>query len=329
MKFRQKSSDFVLGELAELARRHGVFRFSAVDNIMPADFFTDFIPTLVAEERTYDLFFEVKANMTRAQVKSLGAAGIRFIQPGIESLSSRVLRLMDKGVRAAHNVNLLRWSRYYGIDVSWNLIWGFPEEQAEDYEAQAALLPHLSHLQPPHGANRVWLERFSPLYSDRDRFPVERLEPEASLGYVYPERISRARVAYFFDHAFPNELPQTVFEPIVAEIGAWEAAWHSAERPWLVYRWSPGLLHIEDGRTPAQPRLYEFRSPLAEIYRSISDRPLSVASIKESLDLPWSGDEIGEVLDMFAAKGLVMRDDELFLALAIPAAAGESRMAPS
>ena len=124
---------------------------------------------------------------------------------------------------------------------------------------------------------------------------------------------------YFFDHQFSGELPETVFEPILAKVRTWEDAWTSAERPWLVYRWSPGILHIEDGRDPAEPQLYEFQSPLAEIYRAISDRPLSAAKIKEALNLPWSGEEIAGALDLFAAKGLVMRDDELFLALAIPA----------
>ncbi|MGC2779834.1 MAG: RiPP maturation radical SAM C-methyltransferase [Bradyrhizobium sp.] len=319
MRFRQKSSECLLAELAELARRYGVFRFSAVDNIMPGKFFTEFIPALIAQERNYDLFFEVKSNMTRPQIKALSDSGIRFIQPGIESLSSRVLRLMDKGVRAAHNVNLLRWARHYGIDVTWNLIWGFPDEREEDYHEQAALLPHLAHLQPPNGANRIWLERFSPLYFDRERFPVERLEPEASLAYVYPSRISRESVAYFFDHTFPNELPDTVFEPILETVDAWQDAWAGAQRPWLVYRWSPGVLQIEDGRDPAAPRLYSFESPLAEIYRAISDRPISAANIREALNLPWSAEEIANALDLFAAKGLVMRDDELFLALAIPA----------
>ena len=98
------------------------------------------------------------------------------------------------------------------------------------------------------------------------------------------------------------------------------AAWDDARRPWLVYRLSPGLLHIEDGRDPAKPQLYEFQSPLAEIYSAISDRPLSAANIKEALHLPWSREEIADALDLFAAKGLVMRDDDLFLALAIPAA---------
>jgi ribosomal peptide maturation radical SAM protein 1 len=318
MKFRQKSSDRVLAELAELGRRHGVSRFSAVDNIMPVNFFTDFIPALTGQKRGYDLFFEVKANMTRTQIKALSEAGVQSIQPGIESFSSHVLRLMDKGVRAIHNVNILRWARHYNIDTSWNLIWGFPDEREEDYLKQAALIPHIVHLQPPDGTDRVWLERFSPLFADRKRFPVESLQPEASLAYVYPHTIARERIAYFFDHAFPNELPQTVFEPIIEKVAAWRAAWAVEIEPWLIYRTSSGLLQIEDGRNPAAPQLYQFESPLAEIYGAICDRPISASNIQQALNLPWSAEEIAEALDLFAAKGLVMRDDELYLALAIP-----------
>jgi ribosomal peptide maturation radical SAM protein 1 len=318
MKFRQKSSDRVLAELAELKRRYGVSRFSAVDNIMPVNFFTDFIPALTAEKRGYDLFFELKSNMTRAQIKALSEAGVQAIQPGIESFSSHVLHLMDKGVRAIQNVNILRWAKYYDIDVSWNLIWGFPDEREEDYLEQVTLIPHIMHLEPPDGTDRVWLERFSPLFANRKRFPVESLEPESSLAYVYPPAVARERVAYFFDHTFPNELPEAVFEPIIQKVGAWRAAWEDEIEPWLVYRTSPGLLQIEDGRDPAAPKLYQFESPLAEIYRAISDRPISAANVQQALNLPWSADEIADALDLFAAKGLVMRDDELFLALAIP-----------
>ncbi|WP_315836049.1 RiPP maturation radical SAM C-methyltransferase [Bradyrhizobium prioriisuperbiae] len=319
MTYRQKSSGRVLAELAELTRRHGIFRYDAVDNIMPASFFRDLVPAIASEERHYELFFEVKANISRAQVKLLRDAGIRSIQPGIESLSSHVLQLMDKGVRAAHNVNLLRWGRYYGVAVWWNLLWGFPGERAEDYQQQAALLPHLVHLQPPESATRVWLERFSPLYFDRTRFPVQSLRPEASLAYIYPGAVAREQIAYFFEHVFPDELAADVLEPIRAGVTAWSQAWAAdRKRPWLTFRWSPGFLQIDDGRDPTSPQFTRFEDPFAQIYRAIADRPLSAANIRETLGLSWSADDIAAAMDLFANKGLVMCDNELYLALAIP-----------
>jgi len=43
------------------------------------------------------LFYEVKVNLRYDQLAMLRAGGVRAIQPGIESLSNQVLRLMKKG----------------------------------------------------------------------------------------------------------------------------------------------------------------------------------------------------------------------------------------
>ncbi len=319
MSFRQKSAQRVLSELAQLTARYGSFYFRAVDNIISMSFLTELIPELTAQERQYDIFFEVKANLSRPQIKALRDAGVRSVQPGIESLNSEVLRLMRKGARASQNVNLLRWSAHYGVDVVWNLLWGFPGEKQEHYQQQTALIPHLVHLQPPQSLGRISLQRFSPYFFDRDSFSTNRIEPDRSLAYIYPRYIDREKIAYSFEHKFENELPEASFEPIQSAIRGWQTAWAENQTPTLTYRWSPGRLHVEDRRNPAAQRLYTFDSPLAEIYQTLSERPLSAALVKEKLDLPSSSEEIEEALDLFAAKGLVMRDEELFLALGIPA----------
>ena len=120
----------VLDEFAQQARRYRSFHFEAVDNVLDIAYLKDLFPVLAATEAGYEIFYEVKANLSREQLRLMAKAGVTHIQPGIESLSSNVLRLMRKGVRAVQNVNLLRWSQYYGIRVSWNLIWGFPGETA-------------------------------------------------------------------------------------------------------------------------------------------------------------------------------------------------------
>ena len=113
----------------------------------------------------------------------MAKAGITHIQPGIESLSSNVLHLMRKGVRAITNINLLRWAQYYDMRVSWNLPWGFPGETEQDYADQVAVIPHLRHLPPPEASARIWLERFSPIFTERDTFRLRRRAPERS----YPD----------------------------------------------------------------------------------------------------------------------------------------------
>ena len=50
---------------------------------------------------------------------------------------------MRKGVRPAHNLQILRWSKEHNIRVSWNLITGIPGASAEMYERMVALFPLL------------------------------------------------------------------------------------------------------------------------------------------------------------------------------------------
>ena len=194
-----------------LARRYRTFRFEAVDNILDMRYLTELFPALAESETGYEIFYEVKANLTRAQLRLLARGGVTHLQPGIESLSTHVLRLMHKGVRAAQNVNLLRWARYYGIDVAWNLLWGFPGETAEDYAEQAAVVPHLVHLQPPRaptGSGWSGSARCSP---NRSPFGFAAERPERSYRYVYPGDVDLDRVAYFFDYELAGALPDSAY----------------------------------------------------------------------------------------------------------------------
>ncbi|TDP89911.1 RiPP maturation radical SAM C-methyltransferase [Labedaea rhizosphaerae] len=315
MRFRSKSPHRVLDELGTQARRYRRFRFTAVDNILDPTYLKEVFPAIVDGGHDYEFFYEVKANLTRAQVKGLAAAGVKRLQPGIESLNSNVLRLMAKGVRAAQNVNLLRWARYYGIDVSWNILWGFPGETPEDYAEQAAAIPHLVHLQPPTGADRVWLERFSPMFAQ----PMRVRAPEASYRHVYPATVDLDRVAYFFDYETEAALDPAVYAPVTKAVAEWSAAWRASPR--LEYRSAPGFLQIHDSR-PDKPGTYTFRDTLADIYLACVDRPRTASAVRRDLDLAMPVAVVRSALRRFADRGLMFLDEDLAVALALPATPG-------
>ena len=128
LKYRSKSPDRVLTELSELKRRYGIGGIQFVDNILDMSFFKTVLPKLAASEEKYSLFYETKANLKREQVELLARAGVRWIQPGIESLDDNVLALIAKGNSALMNLQLLKWSREFGIDAAWNLLCGVPGE---------------------------------------------------------------------------------------------------------------------------------------------------------------------------------------------------------
>jgi ribosomal peptide maturation radical SAM protein 1 len=305
--------------LADLTRRYRSFEFAAVDNILDPSYLEKLFKRLSQTGVDYEIFYEVKANLTREQIKVLCEGGIRRLQPGIESLSSRVLKLMRKGATAIQNLNTLRWARYYGIRVGWNLLWGFPGERIDDYQGQLNLLKRITHLEPPRAAGRIWMERYSPIFAERCEFPAKFVRPEASYGYVYPRRVDLERVAYYFDYELENTLPDESFDETCRHVESWQSAWENETWPTLTYRYSPEFLQIEDRRDSNSPMMFSFIEPLGSIYAACSDRPLPPDEVRRRLQLDQPEREIEDLLVEFCNLGLMMREGHSFLSLAIPA----------
>ena len=322
MSFRPKSAGRVLEELAQQARRYRTFRFDAVDNIMDMAYFTGLFPALRDQQAGYELFYEVKSGLRRAQLKLMAQAGVTQIQPGIESLSTHVLHLMRKGVRAIQNVNLLRWAQYYDIRAEWNILWGFPGETEQDYAGQAAVIPHLRHLRPPAVAARIWLERFSPLFTGNGTLPLGRRAPERSYRYVYPGDVDLDRAAYFFDYDTGAGLPDSAYAGVRAAAAEWSGAWRAGPPPVLTYWAAPHYVQIYDERQPGAGGTYTFEGTLADLYLACTERPVTAAGVRRELGLQLPAEAVHEVFEEFRQRGLLFLDGELALALALPAVKG-------
>merc|ERR1711966_191930 len=167
-----------------------------VDNIIAKTYFEDLLPQL--NSQNLSLFYETKADFSESDAVRFKESGVRFIQPGIESLSDSVLNLMKKGTTAAVNIECLRLCREYGIRPAWTILSGFPGEKEEWYEETNRLLPLLFHLCPANGIISIRYDRFSP-YHDR---PVDwglNLEPYDAYQHVYPAyKDQYSDIAYFF-----------------------------------------------------------------------------------------------------------------------------------
>jgi ribosomal peptide maturation radical SAM protein 1 len=319
MHFRSKSPPRVLDEFAQLARRYRSFHLEAVDNVLDMAYLRDLFPVLAATETGYEIFYEVKANLSREQLRLLAKAGVTNIQPGIESLSSNVLRLMRKGVRAIQDVNLLRWSQYYGIRVAWNLLWGFPGETPGDYAEQAAVIADLFHLPPPSGASRIWLERFSPLFTGLDTTLLRGRTPERSYRYIYPERIDLDEIAYFFDYLAEGDVSDETYAEVRRAVADWSRSWAAESPPTLKYWAAPHFVQICDGRRKGKDGTYTFQDTLADLYLACVDKPTTAAAVQRNLGLRLSAEAVQEIFEEFRQRGLMFLDGQFALALALPA----------
>jgi ribosomal peptide maturation radical SAM protein 1 len=202
MLFRRKSSPRVVAELECLVERYGITSFMASDNILDFKAYTGLLGDLAATEFDLDLFYEIKANVSRANVAALRDAGVRRVQPGIESFSDHVLKIMRKGITGLQNVQALKWLQEYGIDADYNMLIGFPGETREDYTSAIALMRAIPHLPPPNGsAITVRVDRFSPFFEDSDALGIRKVRAAESYRHLIPPELGAAEdYAYFFDH---------------------------------------------------------------------------------------------------------------------------------
>jgi ribosomal peptide maturation radical SAM protein 1 len=321
MTFRSKSAERIVDELTELAKNHGTFRFLATDAIVNLSHLKNLFPMLASRRLAMDLFFEVKSNIGREELRTLRQGGVNRIQPGVESLSSLVLSLMDKGVTGIQNINFLRWARYYDFSVDWNFIWGFPGEKESSYFEMAETIRHLHHLTPPTNIGPVQMHRFSPIFRDRTRFPVRYKRAENSYRFAFPNYINLDAIAYYFDYEFETELPEHAHEVLKAAVDEWCERWNQAPQPHLTFRFAPDIVIIEDSRVARQTTSYTLRGPIANIYELCSDRPTSVRQIQSKVGSEFTAGDIADALDDLVKRGLVVSEGDTYLSLAFPAGA--------
>jgi ribosomal peptide maturation radical SAM protein 1 len=271
IRFRQKSAEKVLSEIHALVERSpSRNNVLMVDNIMPAAFYSSLLPRLKASEFPGRLFYEQKANISFERMELLYDAGVRWIQPGIESLSDRLLVQIEKGTSRAVNIATLRYASICGIGVVWNLLCEFPGDVDLDYSEQLDLIPLLRHLAPPSGVNAVSIDRFS-LYHERPSyFGISGLRPAPAYSEVYPKSADLDPLAYYFEADYQrvsrSSAPSLV--QLVNEIERWRSTWNSenSARPALfISKLSDDEFAIFDTRVEGAADFYRTNRQVAEV----------------------------------------------------------------
>ena len=318
MQFRSKSPDVFFDEIIELARKHRVLDMYVVDNILDMGYLSSVLPRIVESDYDLRMHIEIKANMKLGQLQTLADAGLIYVQPGIESLNSKVLDLMDKGVSGCQNIRMLRDGQAAGLSVAWNYLHGFPGEQESDYEPVIEQMPLLEHLEPPVDLSaRIAIERFSP-YFKRPELGFSTLLPSEPyrLTYDLPEK-EMLDLAYVFD--VPSRgIGTATAKQLNSGLQAWRKAYGTSR-----------LTHLDLGDRIVlvnRRRLYDWETleldlPLEVAVFRLLDQPHTPAALarKSAKRLPDTFvDEpiVRELLSRWQELGLVYTDGGQFVQVA-------------
>jgi len=322
---RTKGATRMLEELVELTKRYGVMSLRAVDRAVHPRLLRDLMPKLASRDEGWSLFCQVNPNLGKEELRLLGRAGVKWIQTGIESLSSRILRQMRKSGDLLSNVQFLKWAAEAEVDVVWALITGIPGEEPAEYDRMAEIVPSLFHLAPPGACRPIWLDRHSAYHDEQEAFGLTGVRPSPFYEPVYRlPRESIERLAHFFefDHAGGRD-PEVYTAPLREQINRWRA------------QHRPGSLTFEDdGETTI---VHDWR-PVARVHRHeltgvaraaylFFDEAATLADAVEHLrncGHDADADGIAEILAPWVDARLMLEENGSFLSLAVQVA-GDTR----
>lgn len=319
MSFRSKSPERVLDELESLSQTYSLNNFEAVDNILDMGYLESVFPAIIERGVRYQIFYETKVNLRHKQLECMAQAGVRSLQPGIESLDDRVLALMDKGTTGLQNLQMLKWAREFGIYIVWNVLYGFPGEEDSWYYEMAESVDRLVHLQAPVRMARVRYDRYSPYHYDSDKYGV-KLNPSRCYSLVYPlEEEDIEDLAVFFEDAPGSCRGRS--GPGVAELGRKINFWDETFRcknPILSVEDNGECLTIIDTRPCAVEFSYQMGEPARSLYLQC-DRVCSRRKLERSgaSDHQLSIEEVGAIIDDWEHRQLILEKNGRVLALAV------------
>ncbi len=334
MAFRAKSPENVLDMLKSLSRKYKVLYFNAIDNIMDNRYVEELFGRLKEHHSDLLIHYEIRPHFNRRQLRLMKEGGLFSVQPGVESFSTHVLKLMKKNITGIRNVAFVKWCTYYGINNLYNILYGFPGENVADYEEQIGVADRIHHLQPPYAVVQARPERGSHMFENRDTYIDGDLAPDFCYFHIYPaDKFDMKKVAYYYSYRMQNILEPVEYQKLNKKVHFWKQRWHSPQRPRLNYAKSWNTLHIHDSRGNRSLN-YVYKDRLAGLLEFLND----VKSEKEILRAFGSGSAdsadcadcaadtggstdtawIQEALDDFIRKGLVLYMDERYLSLVLP-----------
>ena len=216
---------------------------------------------------------------------------------------------------------MLRFCREYGIELAWNLLYGFPGETADDYRDTARVIEAIYHLKPPGAVAPIRLDRFSPNYDQAEHFGLVAVRPFSMYRHIYPlaDEVV-ANLAYFFEYEYlDGRKPVGYVEPAMEKIRIWKE--NQGGDLVKQYGESPELMLLDSrpGRTPLH---YPLNGLQREIY-DFCDEIRSHANIAE-FAAKKRGEEVAVdgFLDQLLESRLMLREGNQYLSLVVDTSRG-------
>jgi len=309
--YRQKSVARLAAEIDMQSARYRNLRLFFLDNVLRAKGVAEFAQAIARQEKDYDIFYEMRANLRPYELLLLWEAGLRGSQFGIEGLSTSFLRRIGKGTTTIQNLQAMRLCVELGVDNGANLITDFPgSTQEEVEETRRNLLDYALSFQP------LMISKFnlavdSTVDALRESFGVTRVRNKEFYKAGLPEEVWRRLRLFELDYDLEGE--PSDWTPVRDAVETWYAKHARRESPLLFYQDGLTFLNIIDDREDARKE-GTLEGAAREIYLYCMEIR-SLSQLRRKFGQPE--DELMETLERFVADRIMFTEQSSYLSLAV------------
>jgi magnesium-protoporphyrin IX monomethyl ester (oxidative) cyclase len=287
--------------------------FVGLDNLLPGNYLKDVFPALPPRS-DIQIRYEVFPNLAAADLEVLCRAGVVRCQPGLESLSTTSLKLMQKGTTSFRNLQFLKDCSRYPFRPEWNLLINIPGEQDAVYEKYLRDLPLLTHLPPPAGFFPIMYVRFSGYFYHQAEHGLD-LQPQDFYRLIYPfDKEALRRIAYFFsDRNIDTQRVDGWLDRLNRAASYWQQRWfntdHKTESRLCFYKNSAMIYDSRSGTVVEHQLTRLTKNVLLYLEKPASRADLG-AQFRDVV-----GFDMDRELESLFGLGLLFQDDGRFMSL--------------
>ena len=318
--YRSKSPMQVVSEIDHLTSKHKTLSVAFTDNLLPMKASRRIFEQLGTLNKDFRFFGEMRASTPRRVLKAMRVAGMHQVQIGIEALSTRLLKKLNKGTTAIQNLEIMKHCEDLGIANVSNLILHFPGSDHQDVEETLRTLEFALPFRPLRLVH-FWLGLGSPVWQNSRAFGLRAVFNHPNYAVLFPPDISRSM--RFMIQTYRGDLghQRKLWQPVKQKIKAWKKAYAeihkgSSRTPILTFRDGRDFLIIQQKRFKAEPLTHRLVGTSRTIYlfcqkhRSLKMILAHFPGVAEDRIMPF--------LRMMVDKKLMFEENGKYLSLATP-----------
>ena len=318
--YRKKGSRQVAREIDYLTSRHQVLSLAFMDNVLPHAKTGRLFSDLKRQGKDFKLFSEIRATTPFAMLRKMRAAGTVEVQVGIEALSSRLLKKMNKGTRAIQNLEVMRNCEALGIHNEANMILHFPGSDESDVAQTLQTIDYAMVFRPLKPV-RFWLGLGSPVWRNYRSYQIKSRHNHPNYQILFPEEITkscRLIVQYYRGDRLKQK---KIWKPVLRKIQLWEKQYAALHRdpfadPILAYRDGKSFLMIHHRQYRAETIQHRLTGASRKIYL-FCQKKRTFKQVRSAFP-EFAEDRLVAFLRMMTSKYLMFEDGDAYLSLAVP-----------